>query len=110
MIDWAAYLKEREGYSTYETEKLFVTYTKVSDSVFYVRDCYVKPEFRGNHEVLKAQDDFEVYMRDLGATNLRGTVSFGLSGTTQSIKMMLGLGYKPTGVNSLQQLVFEKEI
>ncbi len=105
---YGQYIKEREGFEILEDENGFATY-KISGKECYIRDIFVKPEFRKMNLASKYADEIAEIAKKLGCTHLSGTVAPMANGSTQSIQVLLGYGFKLLSSDN-QKIVFIKEI
>lgn len=100
------YLKEREGFETFETEVGFMTY-KVFGKEFYIRDMYIAPAFRRQRAAWSMADSIFQLARELGCEYVTGTIYQGAEGNDASLAAMLAYGFKISGWNA-EKIVFVK--
>jgi len=93
MSLYADYIKEREGYDTYEDNNSFFTYTIVNDAL-YVKDIYIKPEARSEGKSLELGLMAEGIAKELGLNAMLGSVDTGTEGWRRSKKILEKFGYK----------------
>ena len=108
MSLYGEYILEREGYSIVETAAGFATF-KVNGVECYLRDLYVKPQFRKDGVAAALADEVQKRAKEMGATILLGSVCVGMLGDTDSLKVLLAYGMKMCGVNG-DFIYFNKEI
>lgn len=108
---WAEYQLEFDGFHTIETEKGFLTYRKEIDGQFWLRDVYVRPEFRREGFVkvlLKVASDIAKHE---GATKLYGSLNPAHKHWERSLLMLKSLGFVPHGWNAeLHLIIYVKVI
>ena len=105
---YCQYIKEREDFEILEDENGFATY-KISGAECYIRDIFVKPEFRKMNLASKYADEIAIIAKNQGCTHLSGTVSPAANGATQSVQVLLSYGFKiARSTNDL--IIFVKEI
>lgn len=108
MSLYGDYIKEREGYDIVENEKGFATFS-VQGVECYLRDLYVRPEFRKEGVASALADEVQKRAKDMGATILVGSVCSGMNGANESIKVLQAYGMKLCGTNN-DFIYFNKEI
>ena len=105
---YGQYIKERENFEIVEDESGFATY-KISGNECYIRDIFVKPEFRKMNLASKYADEIAAIAKEQGCTHLSGTVAPQANGSTQSVQVLLSYGFKVArSTNDL--IIFVKEI
>lgn len=92
-FDWVNYIKERENVEVLETTEGFATYS-IKQPECYIKDIYVKPEFRQKHIASKLADKISVLAREMGCKYLTGSVSPITNNSTESLKVLLGYGFR----------------
>jgi len=90
---WAEYLKEREDLDTVKTEHGFATY-KVMGTECYLRDIYVKPEYRKTGEAKKLSEMVRQEAIKEHCQYISGSVNLKTANPTISIKAILGDGFE----------------
>ena len=93
MTLFAAYLKEREGVNLLETDKGFAIYV-ITGNECYIRDIYVKPEFRKEKVASHLADLICEKAREAGCKVLTGSVCPTTKGSTASLQVLLGYGMR----------------
>lgn len=105
---YAQYIEEREGFSIVEDEKGFATYI-INEDECYIRDIFVRPEFRKENIASKYADQITEIAKKAGCKNLTGTVIPMANGATTSLKVLLGYGFKLLQATQ-ERIIFIKEI
>lgn len=106
--NYGLYIKERENRCIYEDRKGFATYS-INDKSCYIQDIFVKKEFRQENVASEYADKITEIARNNGCTFLIGSVCPTTSGSTESLKVLLGYGFKlDHAVNNM--IYFRKEI
>lgn len=108
MSLYGEYIKEREGYDIVENDKGFATFT-ISGVECYLRDIYVRPDFRKQDVASELAREVEKQAADRGATILIGSCCVGMRGDTESLKVLLAYGFRVRGVEG-NMIYFDKEI
>ncbi len=114
MSLYADYIREREGFETIEDDKGFATYkfnyTRDCDGhcYCYIRDIFVKPEFRRSRAASHYADLISEKARLADFTHLLGSVYIDEEGTT-SLKVLLGYGFKLSHTDG-NLIYFKKEL
>jgi ribosomal protein S18 acetylase RimI-like enzyme len=90
---YADYVKEREGYCTIHDENGFMTYF-IQKNECYIRDVYVKPELRQSKVGFKYFEEVCKLAKENGCTIVTGSVRPSANGSTDSLKVMLSVGFK----------------
>lgn len=91
MSLYADYVFEREGFKTLEKESGFAIY-RIEGEVCYIRDIYVKPEYRKKGLSYRIADEVCIFAKSADCKQLLGSVSLDLPSATASMKMLLGYG------------------
>lgn len=105
---YSMYLKEREGFDIIESDKGFATY-KIIGQECYIRDIYVKPEFREQNIASEMADKIALIAKENKCSHLSGSVDTNVRGSTTSVKVLLAYGFKVLK-NSFSMILFVKEI
>lgn len=108
ISNYALYLSEREGFSIVESSKGFATY-KISGNECYIRDIYVRPEFRDQKIASNMADEIAIIAKEKGCSHLSGSVDTNANGATTSIKVLLAYGFKVLK-NNFSMIIFSKEL
>ena len=93
MSFYANYIKEREGFEMVETDRGFATYRILGEEV-YIRDIYVHSDFRQTGEASRIADMIAEIAKLQGCKHMAGTVCPSAKGSTESLKVLLGYGFK----------------
>lgn len=93
---YAMYVKEREGFDTIETHEGFATY-KVQLDHCYLRDLYVRPEYRNTGVASELADRVCDEAIKAGCPLLTGTVDCRTEGFARNIRVLLAYGMDITG-------------
>lgn len=105
---YANYIKEREGLGIVEDSRGFATY-KISGEECYIKDIFVKACFRTQSVASEFADKITEIAKSSGCKYLTGTVVPQAEGSTISLKVLLGYGFKL--LSSKENLIiFIKEI
>lgn len=89
----ADYFAEREGFLIEESDVGFAAY-KVEGDECYLKDIYVKPEFRKSGVAKSLADSVKLKAEALGAKYMTGSVDSTLSSATTSVKVLLAYGMR----------------
>jgi GNAT superfamily N-acetyltransferase len=90
---FAEYLLEREKVHVLETEQGMAIYV-INLTEVYIRDIYVKPEFRKQKVASKIADIVVDRAKKAGCTFLTGTVVPSMPGSDISMKVLQGYGMR----------------
>lgn len=93
MSLYADYIKEREGFNTYEDSDSFFTYTKVKDAL-YIRDIYIRPEARSKGKSLELGLLGETIAKEMGLKAMMGSVDVDTNGWERNKEILIKFGYK----------------
>jgi len=106
--NYSLYLKERENREIFEDEKGFATYSFSEDSC-YIQDIFVKEEHRKEGIASYYADKISEIAREKGCKYLTGSVCPMAHGSTESLKVLLGYGFKlESSINNF--IFFKKEL
>lgn len=94
MSIYADYLKELIGDEAIESDIGFATYRFTDEKTIYIVDIYVRPDFRKSGEASKFADQVVEIGKKKGCTKVIGTVVPSRKGSTDSMKALLGYGFK----------------
>lgn len=92
MDMWAQYVKEREGYETFSTDKGFISY-KILNEDCYIRDIFVHIDFRLTREATHLADEVTKIARERGCKYLTGSVIPSMKGSTGSMAGLIKYGF-----------------
>lgn len=107
---YGQYIKEREDFDIIETISGFITY-KIEGKTCYLRDVYVIPSLRGKCVASQLTDLVAVQAKENNCTHIYGSVDPKAKGSTDSLRVLLGYGFKLKEVPFTGGLIiFEKEI
>lgn len=106
MSLYAQYIKEREDFDIIESDKGFATY-KINPPEVYLRDLYVKPDYRQSDCAARLATEVASIALDQGCTIMTGSVMLGTKGADDNTKWLLQWGFKMRSANS-NFLIFEK--
>lgn len=106
----ADYWREREGRETIEDERGFATYTFINESLCYLIDLYVKPEFRRGGVASFFGDAVSQAARKAGRKKLLGSVDPATNGATDSVKVLLAYGMRVSHVGDDKLIYFIKDL
>lgn len=105
---FAQYIKEREGKEIVETDWGFATFKPMQDWM-YIEDIYIKPSERRSGKASFLADRVTEIAKNRGFSKLLGTVKPSATGSTESMKALLGYGFKLISAES-DAIYFEKTI
>jgi ribosomal protein S18 acetylase RimI-like enzyme len=108
ISNYGLYISEREGFNIVESDKGFATY-KITGDECYIRDIYVRPEFRDENIASEMADKIAIIAKEKNCTHLSGSVDTNANGATISIKVLLAYGFKVLR-NSFSMILFVKEL
>jgi GNAT superfamily N-acetyltransferase len=103
------YLLEREGYHSIVTDSGFATFKLISPEVCYLRDIYVKPEFRKTKVGTDIHNQVVSEAVQRGASILLGSVCLDAPSVDRSIKAMYSVDMSFSHKEG-NMLYFKKEI
>lgn len=108
MSMYADYIKEREGMEIMEDDRGFCSYL-FADTACYIKDVYVKPEYRAQGVWKEYADTITLIAKAYGYKVLQGSVDKRTRGADRSKAMLESYGMKYfTSVNGIDY--YEKEI
>lgn len=108
ISNYALYIAEREGFNIVESEKGFATY-KIIDKECYVRDIYVRPEFRDKNIAKEMLDKITYIAIEKNCTHLSGSVDTNDKNATINLLAAFAYGFKILK-NNFSMILFCKEI
>lgn len=106
---YAEYIKERENFEIIEDERGFATFKTFENGECYIRDIFVRKEYRKSNIASMYADQITEIAKRRGCTYLTGTVSPKANGSTISMAVLLGYGFKLLDSQN-DKIVFIKEI
>ena len=109
MSLYADYLRERTDDEILETENGFATYRILNESQVYIMDIYVIPKERLFGIARKLGDEICERAKNIGCTELIGTVNPSCYGANESIKTLLAYGMDVYASNE-NVIYFKKRI
>lgn len=92
MSLFGQYVREL-GKEIVEDDRGFATFYEFGDGI-YIEDIYVIPEFRNENVASQMADLIVCVAKERGLTKLYGTVKPTNKGSTVSLKVLLGYGFK----------------
>ena len=93
MSLYAEYLKEVRDDGIVENDEGFATYRYLNEEkTVYIVDIYIKPECRKSGAASAIADDIVRIAKEVGCTELLGTVVPSNRNSTASLKVLLGSG------------------
>jgi len=90
---YGKYIKERTGKNILEKPYGFATYLFEGDYV-YIEDIYVDKEARNNTKASHMADEIAEIAKSKGVNKMLGSVCPSTAGATESLKVLLGYGFK----------------
>lgn len=108
MSLYGEYILEREGYSIIEDERGFATYVIAKDEV-YVRDVYVKKEFRQEGVASQYLKLIELEAMNVNCKWIFTSVCVNANGTSDSLKAVLFYGFELHSLKG-EMAYFKKEL
>lgn len=94
MSLYAEYIKEQTHGHIIETEIGFATYVFVDAETCYIKDIYVRPEYRLAHHASDISALIEDLAREKGCKRLLGSVVPSAKNGTRSLKVLLAYGFQ----------------
>lgn len=90
------YVREREGYQTIEYPDVGFATFRFNDEMkeCYIRDIYVRPEFRRDRVANKMADQISSLAKERGCKILTGSIVPSMKGSTESLHGLLWYGFK----------------
>lgn len=108
MSLYSEYVKEREGIETIEFAEGFITY-KYDLNSCNILDAYVQPEHRKLGIVGQLLKVVEEKTKEQGYTDVYCTVCPSTNNSTDSLKVILNLGFKLNSATS-NLIILKKEL
>ena len=105
---FASYLNERENVELVETDKGFAIYA-ITGSECYLRDIYVKPEYRKTGVASSIADIVCDRAKSMGCKMLTGSVCPTTRGADASLRVLQGYGMRLHSA-STNLIVFVKDL
>lgn len=109
MSLYGDYIREQTFGDIVETDIGFATYVFLDEKTCYIKDIYVKPEFRMAHEASDISAIIEDLARAQGCTRLLGSVSPSTKNSTRSLKVLLAYGFQLLS-SSNDIIYFQKDL
>lgn len=109
MSMYGDYVRERLGDDIVENATGFATYRYLNGYQVYIVDIYVHPDYRKTGAASALADSIVDLAKIRGCTELLGTVVPTASGSTDSLKVLLGYGMTLQGITD-GLIVFRKDI
>jgi hypothetical protein len=106
--NYALYIKEREGFDIIESDEGFATY-KIMDKECYIRDIYIKPEFRDKGLTIQMLSKISKIAKEQNCDHLSGSVDTNCKFSTENTKSMILAGFKILK-NTFSMIMFIKEL
>lgn len=107
---FAQYVKEREGKHVIETEDGFAVLQIIPESKqIYIQDIYVVPDKRKSGVGKAFLEQVEATCREQGFDKISGSVQPSTRGSTDSLKILLAVGFKLAAAEH-DAIYFIKEI
>jgi GNAT superfamily N-acetyltransferase len=107
---FAQYVKEREGKHVIETEDGFaVLQFFPKNQEIYIEDIYVIPEKRKSGIGRSFLEQVEAMCREQGFNKISGSVRPSATGSTDSLKVLLSVGFRLAAAES-DAIFFIKEV
>ncbi len=109
MSHYSSYIKEIDDTETIEDDKGFATYKFVGNEECYIKDIYVKPEYRKENIAAGYADQIAIIAKEKGCKTLVGSVNTNIKDPTSSMKVLLAYGMKFHSISGFM-LYFIKEL
>jgi ribosomal protein S18 acetylase RimI-like enzyme len=103
------YFKELKNLELYQTEYGFVLYRIQNEGQLYIRDLYVKPEYRRGGLGFKMADELVELAKKQGCTMMIADVEPTNGNATSSVKFILAYDMQVAEAND-DEILFVKEI
>jgi ribosomal protein S18 acetylase RimI-like enzyme len=87
------YFKEKKNLTAFKNEFGFIMYI-IQDEYLYIRDFYVKPEFRRQGIAYQMTDLLVAYAKDQGCTKIIADIEPEDQKATESLLFILNYGFK----------------
>lgn len=109
MSLYSDYVAEYTHGHVYETDKGFAEYIFRNDKSCYIKEIFVKPEFRKQNVASDIADAIAMLARAQACDRLIGSVVPSARGSTASLKVLLAYGFKlDSSTNDF--ILFKKEL
>lgn len=108
ISNYGLYISEREGFDIVESDKGFATF-KISGEECYIRDIYIRPEFRDKDIAKQTLDKVCEIAKSKGCTHITGSIDTNDKNATNNLKAAFVYGYKILR-NSYSMIMLIKEI
>jgi GNAT superfamily N-acetyltransferase len=106
---YAEYIAELTNGFVYETDQGFASYIFPDQSTCYIKDIYVKPEFRRSKVASDISASIEAIAKQRGCTRLLGSVTPSAKNATISVLNLLTYGFKVVSASN-DFILFEKDL
>lgn len=108
ISNYGLYISEREGFNIVELPEGFATY-KITAPECYIRDIYVRPEFRDKDIAKQMLDKICKIAKEQNCNHITGSVDTNDKNATTNLKAAFVYGYKILK-NSYSMILLIKEI
>lgn len=88
------YWREKDTATVIEKDYGFAVVVPDSPEVLYLKEIYIKPEFRKSGKGRELLTEVESIAKEAGMTHVLGSVCTGISGDTDSLKAQLACGFR----------------
>lgn len=109
MSLYAEYIREQTYGDIIETDIGFATYVFIDSETCYIKDIYVRPEFRMVHAASDISAIIEDIARANGCKRLLGSVVPSTKNSTRSLKVLLAYGFQLLS-SSNDIIYFQKDL
>jgi len=106
---YARYLDERTDDKIIETLRGFASYRRLPNNQMYIVDIYVLPEYRNTGVAASLANMICEKAKEVGCTELIGTVNPSCKKATESIMVLIAYGMK-VSASTENCIIFKKEI
>lgn len=110
MSNFVSYFKEREGMDIAETEHGFVAYCFTEQKQLFCHQFFVHPDYRMGGQGKKLLFEVEDIAKKNGMETITVTVQPGHSLRHETLMAVISTGFIFKGLNTMQNLLFEKEV
>jgi len=108
ISNYGLYISEREGFNIVESDKGFATY-KINGEECYIRDIYIRPEFRDKDIAKQMLDEVCRIAKEQGCNHITGSVDTNDKNATSNLKAAFVYGYRILR-NNYTMILLIKEI
>lgn len=106
---YAQYVEEHTHGFIYENDHGFATYVFPDEKTCYIKDIFVRPEFRKSGVASDISAFIEQIAKQRGCTRLWGSVTPSAKDATISLKVLLAYGFHVVSA-SQDFILFEKDL